>query len=165
MKLSNIKNTQPVIFVLVGLPGSGKSTWMRNIMQGGNYVVVSSDDEIEKYARDNNSTYSEVFNSYVKTATTLMNQKFKAAVESKSDIIWDQTNMSAKKRRTILQQVPKNYKKVAVVFQIDRQELQRRLDKRAADEGKHIPAHIIDSMERTFEMPTVGEGFNEIIRV
>lgn len=165
MKISEMQKT-PVAYILVGLPGSGKSTWMRSLMRdGGDYTIVSSDDEIEAYAKSKGLTYSDVFNDYVKTATSIMNSKFKEAVANSANIIWDQTNMSAKKRKTILQQLPKRYKKIAVVFRVDRAELQARLDKRAQEEGKFIPQHIIDSMERSFEMPTKAEGFDEIITV
>ena len=166
MKLTEIHNkTQPIAYVLVGLPGSGKSTWMRGVNQNGDFVIVSSDDEIEKHAKDRGLTYSDVFDSYVKTATSLMNAKFKEAVAANQNIIWDQTNMTSKKRKGILQQIPRGYRKIAVVFQIDDQELERRLTKREQDEGKAIPKHIIYSMAKSFEMPTTAEGFDQIIKV
>jgi len=163
MKMSDIKK-QPIAYVLVGLPGSGKSTWVRGINRDGDFVIVSSDDEIEKYAKDKGLTYSDVFSDYVKTATSLMQSKFKEAIAGNHNIIWDQTNMTSKKRKGILQQIPKNYKKIAVVFQIDEAELTARLEKRNREEGKHIPQSIIYSMAKSFEMPTTAEGFNEVIR-
>lgn len=166
MKLTEILNkTQPIAYILVGLPGSGKSTWMRSINQSDNFVIVSSDDEIERHAKSKGLTYSNVFDSYVKTATSLMNAKFKEAVAANQNIIWDQTNMTSKKRKGILQQIPRNYTKIAVVFQIDEQELERRLAKREQDEGKAIPKHIIYSMAKSFEMPSTTEGFDQIIKV
>ena len=165
MKLTEIRKTNPIAYILVGLPGSGKSTWVRSIIQDNQFVIVSSDDEIERHAKDNGQTYSQVFDSYVKTATSLMNAKFKDAVANNQSIIWDQTNMTSKKRKGILQQIPKNYRKIAVVFQIDEQELERRLTKREQDEGKAIPKHIIYSMAKSFEMPTTAEGFDQIIKV
>lgn len=163
MKLTDVN--RPTAYILVGLPGSGKSTWIKSKNAEGNYVVVSSDDEIEKYAKSKGLTYSDVFQDYVKTATNLMNANFRSAIANGSDIIWDQTNLSKKKRRSILDQLPKSYRKIAVVFRVDADELQRRLDKRAQEEGKTIPTHIVDSMRKTFEIPTKEEGFHEIIMV
>lgn len=166
MKLKEIQNkNQPIAYILSGLPGSGKSTWVRSINQNSDFVIVSSDDEIEQHAKDRGLTYSDVFDSYVKTATSRMNAKFKEAVAANRNIIWDQTNMTSKKRRGILQQIPHSYKKIAVVFQIDDQELERRLEKREQDEGKKIPKHIIYSMANSFEMPSTVEGFDQIIKV
>lgn len=165
MKNSSLQHNS-VVYVLVGPPGSGKSTWMRSLMSNGDvYVVVSSDEEIEAYAKSKGLTYSDVFDSYIKTATNLMKSKFNEAIKDGQNIIWDQTNMTAKKRASILQKIPKRYKKVAVVFQVDDVELQRRLAHRAITEGKFIPKHVIDSMQRSFEMPTLQEGFDEIITV
>lgn len=165
MKLDSFYNS-PTAYVLVGPPGSGKSTWMRSLMANGDvYVVVSSDEEIEAYAKSKGLTYSDVFDSYIKTATALMKSKFNEAIKNGQNIIWDQTNMTAKKRASILQQIPKKYKKIAVVFRVDDAELQRRLEHRAKTEGKFIPKHVIDSMQRSFEMPTLQEGFDEIITV
>ena len=160
MKLTDIQNKNPILYVLVGLPGSGKSTWTRAINKDGSFTIVSS----EKHARSQGLTYSDVFDAYSKTATVLMNQKFKEAVANNDNIIWDQTNMTAKKRKNILMQIPKNYKKIAVVFKIDEAELQARLDKRSKDEGKTIPPFVMTSMARSFEMPTKAEGFNEVIQ-
>ena len=67
MKLENILNLSedyshhPVAYILIGLPGSGKSTWIRNNQTKDDFVVISSDDEIEKYAKSQSKTYSEVF--------------------------------------------------------------------------------------------------------
>lgn len=162
MKLSTIK-TQPTIYVLVGLPASGKSTWIRENMDPQNFVIVSSDDEIDKHAKSKGLTYSDVFDSYIKTATKIMNETFRVAISERKSIIWDQTNMTIKKRKNILSQVPRNYGKIAVVFRIDDDELDRRLLKRAQDEGKHIPQHVIQSMAKSFEMPTTEEGFDKVI--
>lgn len=164
MKLSNILE-QPEAYVLVGLPGSGKSTWVREKNRDGKYVLISSDDHLEMYAKSRGKTYSDVFDEYVKQATAMMRTDFKEAIEDGKSIIWDQTNMTSKKRKGILQQIPKNYRKIAVVFQLDPAELMRRLDKRAQDEGKHIPNHILSSMAKSFEMPSKAEGFNEILVV
>ncbi len=162
MKLSD--NSQPVAYVLVGLPGSGKTTWINNRMnKDDDYVVISSDDEIEKYAKSQGLTYSDVFSDYVKTATSLMQTNLQNAIRSNSSIIWDQTNMSSKKRKGIVQQIPKHYNKIAVVFELGREELENRLNKREKETGKHIPLHVIDNMEMNFTMPTEDEGFNRII--
>lgn len=164
MKLSDV-NQRPEAFILVGLPGSGKSTWIRTAMNRDDYAVISSDDEIEKYAQSKGLTYSDVFQDYVKTATVKMNKNFDDAVKANRNIIWDQTNLTPKKRKSILQKLPKQYRKIAVVFTVDPDELQRRLDRRAQEEGKHIPQHIMTSMKSTFQMPTKDEGFHEIITV
>lgn len=164
MKLTNI-HEQPIAYILVGLPGSGKSTWTNEINRDGKFALISSDDHLERIARDSGKSYSDVFNDHIKAAGALMNADFRKAVADNRSIIWDQTNMTSKKRKGILQQIPNNYKKIAVVFQIDPVELERRLEKRGKETGKIIPNHILSSMAKSFEMPTRAEGFNEILVV
>lgn len=158
-----LEDLQPEIIVLVGLPGSGKSTWIKNTLAKSDldYVVVSSDDEIERMAAADGKTYDDVFQKYIGRATGMMKQNFKDAVNNGRSIIWDQTNMSPKKRRGILQQVPSNYRKIAVAFEVDDEELNRRLTKRA-ETGKTIPPHVIKSMAKSYVPPSKAEGFDEV---
>lgn len=166
MKMEQLKeNKNPVIYVLVGLPGSGKSTWIRNNASLGDAVIVSSDDIIEELSRKEGLNYSQGFDKFIGRATMQMKQNFKAAVASGSDIVWDQTNMTAKKRRGILQQIPAGYRKVAVVFDTDDREIERRLKTRAEETGKFIPPHIMKSMSQSYQAPSRDEGFDEIIKV
>jgi hypothetical protein len=61
-----------------------------------------------------------------------------------------------------LQQIPSNYKKVAIVFEIDDDELNRRLNERSNATGKTIPPHVIKSMAQSYIPPTKSEGFDEV---
>lgn len=168
MKLEDFREpikSQPVAYILVGLPGSGKSTWLRNKLQHENLMVVSSDDEIEKFAKTQGKSYSQVFDEYIKMATSNMYANLNSAIKDDISIAWDQTNLSLKKRKSILQKIPKHYKKVAVIFDIDDQVLTDRLYNRAKIEGKYIPNHVIERMKSTYVKPTTTEGFDEVIEV
>ena len=118
MKLSNIKEfeSRPEILVLIGLPGVGKSTFINK--NYNNHVIISSDNIIEKYAKEEGKTYSDVFHNYIGRATSEMKEDFQRAIENNENIIWDQTNLTKKKRRGILNQIPSHYKKIAVVFDV-----------------------------------------------
>ena len=146
-------------YQLIGVPASGKSTWVSNQDWAGDCVVVSTDQFVEDYAREVGSTYSEVFDDYMSTAVNLMAEKVVRAREAGKDIIWDQTSTSVKSRKRKFNMLP-NYEHIAVVFKTpDRAELDVRLSGRP---GKHIPKKVVDSMIESFEMPTEEEGFKEI---
>lgn len=151
--------TTPKLYMLIGVPGSGKSTWIKSQDWIQDCVVVSTDNFIEAEATAQGKTYNEVFESVIKDATSRMKQDVKTAVEAGKDIIWDQTNTTAKSRKSKLDMV-KGYKKIAIVFNVPEEaELNRRLEGRP---GKSIPWHVMDSMIEGFAMPNEDEGFDEI---
>jgi len=147
------------LYVLVGVPGSGKSTWVKNQKWADQCVVVSTDEFVEDYAKECGQTYSEVFDDYMPTAVKLMADKVVRAREAGKDIIWDQTSTSVATRAKKLRMLP-DYYKIAVVFnKPDDEELKRRL---ASRPGKNVPWAVIDQMWGSWEDPTEEEGFNEI---
>ena len=155
---------QPTIYVLIGLPGSGKSTWTNRLRATTDFVYLSTDKHLEDYARQAGVSYSEAFEQHIGQATEKMKAEARQAFADGVNIVWDQTNLSAKKRASILGQIPKskNYRKVAVVFKVDDNELTKRLDNRYKETGKFIPQSLIDNMRKTFQDPSKQEGFDEI---
>ena len=152
----------PKCYQLVGVPGSGKSTWVDKQAWAFSCAHVSTDKWVEIYAKEVGRTYSEVFADFMPTAVDLMAKEVVAAREMKRDIIWDQTSTTIASRAKKFRMLP-DYDHVAVVFQTpEHTELMRRLFSRP---GKEIPDHVISSMIASFEMPTEDEGFKEIIYV
>jgi predicted kinase len=149
----------PKCYQLIGVPGSGKSTWIKNQDWTENCVVVSTDEFVEDYAKECGSTYSEVFNDYMPTAVKLMANKVIHSCEAGKDIIWDQTSTTLASRARKFNMLP-DYEHIAVVFKfLPKEELVKRLNSRP---GKEIPWAVIDSMIIGFEPPTEEEGFKEI---
>ena len=147
------------MYVLVGVPGSGKSTWIQNQDWAQDCVVVSTDTFVEQEALRQGKTYNEVFEDYMPTAVKLMADQVVAARESGHDIVWDQTSTTVASRRKKFKMLP-DYYAVAVVFQTpDEEEHQRRLKTRPS---KVIPEAVLHDMVWNFEMPTLEEGFAEI---
>jgi len=57
-----VENTRPPrIFVLVGPPSVGKSTWIKNTFGDTNPYVINRDDIVEKVAASYNWTYNDMF--------------------------------------------------------------------------------------------------------
>lgn len=149
----------PKCYQLVGVPASGKSTWIKNQDWSDDCVVVSTDDFVEAYAKEVGSTYSEVFDEYMPTAVKLMADKVVRAREAGKDIIWDQTSTTEKSRTRKFNMLP-DYEHIAVVFKTpEPDELSRRLANRP---GKNIPDHVMRSMIKHFEMPSLEEGFTQV---
>ena len=150
----------PKCYQLIGVPGAGKSTWITKQEWAKDCVVVSTDEFVEAYAKQQGKTYNEVFDAYMNLAVQLMADKVVKAREEGKDIIWDQTSMSIKSRKRKFNML-RDYEHIAVVFKTpEPDELKRRLDSRP---GKNIPDHVMKSMMDNFDMPTTDEGFSEIV--
>ena len=146
-------------YQMIGVPGSGKSTWIKNQDWALGLTVVSTDDFVESYAKTQGKSYSEVFDDYMPTAVDLMSKVVVHAREHGHDVIWDQTSTTVKSRARKFRMLP-DYEHIAVVFKTpEKEELARRLASRT---GKNIPDHVMRSMIDHFERPTQEEGFREI---
>ena len=147
----------PKYTMLIGVPASGKSTWRENY--AGSAVVISTDDIIEQTAVASGRTYNEVFKENIKLAQQIAEQRMKEAFNATLDVVHDQTNLTAKSRKSKLAMVPEHYEKIAVVFLTpDEAEWQRRLDR----PGKSIPQNILMGMRDSMQFPDPEEGFDKI---
>ena len=146
-------------YQLIGVPGAGKSTWIKNQDWAVDIPVVSTDNFVEAYAKEQGKTYNEVFKDYMPIAVKLMANQALICQANGLDVIWDQTSTTVSSRKRKFNTLPK-YEHIAVVFKTpDEDELARRL---ASRPGKNIPDHVMKSMIAGFDMPTEDEGFTEI---
>lgn len=154
---------KPRVTILVGLPGSGKSTWRTAF--AGNAVVCSQDDLVEDYAEYHGLNYTDAFRKAdLKSFERQVKQQFADAIAANQDIILDRTNVSKKSRAIFLKMVPDHYEKVAIWFDCDPLLLDHRLARRAKLTGKFIPDFVIRDMRRNFQMPDT-EEFDEVWHV
>lgn len=150
--------SHPTFTMLVGLPGSGKSTYAAGLT--GDFTYLSTDALVEARAAELGLTYNDVWPDYIGEASRIIDEDFRAAVKARRSIVWDQTNLSPKKRRRVLSQLPKEYHKVCRVITVNEDLRQERLLRRP---GKTIPAHVDKSMRESFVYPDKAEGFDLIV--
>lgn len=149
------------LYILVGVPGSGKSTWAKSQEWLKDCAHVSTDMWVDMEAERTGKTYSEIFEEYMPHAVRLMVNHVELAKEKEMDIVWDQTSTTISSRAKKLRMCP-GYTTIAVVFKTPpMDELNKRLSDRG---GKTIPKDVIISMIQQLndEPPTLEEGFDEI---
>jgi len=152
-------NIVPVLYVLIGVPAAGKSTWVRQQTWTGSCAVISTDHYVDRFASRTGQTYNQVFRKVMPRAIRLMMRAVRRAQAQGQDIIWDQTNLTQASRARKFRILPE-YRAVAVVFaEPAAEEHARRL---ASRPGKCIPNTVLASMIQSYEPPDESEGFDEI---
>jgi predicted kinase len=157
----------PTCYIMVGLPASGKSTCVIEMCaMDPDAYVYSTDDIVEDIAKQLGKTYDEVWEKHVGAAKLRADIWLAEAMKNKQDVIWDQTNLGAGKRKGIINRMRKaGYGVECLCFlqpetEEDIAEWNKRLQSRP---GKNIPDFIIKNMVRTFVVPTVDEGLDSVL--
>ncbi len=139
----------PRIVLLVGLPGSGKSTWAE-----GKAGVLSSDALRELLADDpdNQAIHTRVFR--------VLRDLLKHRLELNRPVTYiDATNLTPYERRPYFQLAKKfDGAMEAVFFDVPAEECIRRNHTRP----RIVPAEVIRKMAERLEPPTRQEGFSRV---
>ena len=139
------------LHVLCGIPGSGKST-LAGCLQG--YCV--STDSLRKYLWGNESVIE-----HDKLVFELAERTIRYLLGVGSNVIFDATNLSSKKRAGLVRLARENKSKV-VLHLVDCP-LEVAL-KRNRQRTRQVPEKIIISLFASFEYPAANEGF-DIIKI
>lgn len=139
-------------YMMVGLPGSGKTTFAHNIEKGA--LVISSDSirkELwgsEEKQGDNKIIFEELEKRII---GNLMADK---------SVVYDATNIKAKRRKAFLDKLHKvpNVNAVCMLMSVPYEDCL----KRNSERGRVVPEEIIKRMYMNFEIPQIREGWNEI---
>lgn len=138
----------PKCITLVGLPGSGKTTWrnsfLKSVAVGTYWEVISMDDEIER-VMDGRLTYKEAFDAIKDEYSTLVAGKLAAAKLHGFNVIWDQTNVTKKKRQIIRNALPSHAHYVVNFLDVPLTDILSRNEARKAT-GRNIPDDVLKLM-------------------
>ena len=133
----------PVLYMPIGIPGSGKSTYYKNNFNEDKTVLISSDAiRKEVFGDENDQEHnSEVFE--------LMRKRTIDALKKNKDVYYDATNISSKRRIALFNcsKDIRNAEKVAIVFCTP---LEVAIERNNNRERK-VPEDVIISMAKRLE--------------
>jgi len=145
--------SRPVCYLMIGLPCSGKSTWIANNPELKGIHVLSTDRHIEEYAASQNKTYNQVFKEYYSTAEKLLHTELYWLKRRQESFVYDQTNTDPAKRRNKLRKIPENYDIKYVVCDTAFETILAR----NVRPGKIIPLAAIMGMAKKSRFPSQDE--------
>jgi predicted kinase len=148
------------LYITVGLPGSGKSTYAKEFIKGKEIEYLSSDSLRAVYGKDetDQSVTSIVF-GHIK-------RKVDEFLKDGKNVMVDATSVNRKERSDYINTAKKYGAKVVVIlFKMDRQGLIDRNKKRGEQGGRVVPDWVIDKMLNKFEDPSYNEGIDVMIYV
>lgn len=143
----------PIFFMLVGLPGSGKSQFAKELKEGLHKTTVhlSSDAIRGELFGDENSQEdnARVFYEMKKRALEALNEN--------KNVIYDATNMTRKSRQ-IISELPAYVQKECMIIYAPIEICVERDKNRERTVGRAV----IDRMVKSFQPPFYDEGFDSI---
>ena len=146
------------MYVVIGAPGCGKSTYIQNHLKE-NELVISRDKIRFGMLNDNDEYFSkekEVYNEFIK--------QIDAAIAADATFYVDQTSLNAAARNKLFSRLKKKPDKVIGIYFTT--SLDTILQRNAQRTGRAlVPEDAVINMFNSLTKPTFEEGFDEILEV
>jgi len=156
------KGEKPIAYVLVGLPGSGKSAWAKDHPK--KLPIVSTDAYIEKHAAKKKLSYEEAFKACYKDATEDMKKQVEKFTKKPKSFIWDQVNLVPEERMKIHDRLDPTHCVVYVCFMVPLSECLRRHAQRGREGGNVVDEKRIHQLAKITRFPEPGkEPFYKVV--
>lgn len=143
------------LYLMCGIPGSGKSTWLKNHVSDG--VVVSRDairfsmvkEDEEYFSKEN-----EVFAEFV----IQINENLSAG----KDVFADATHLNPASRNKLLNQVS-GYDEVHAIVMLKTCNTALKQNENRVGTRAYVPRSVIRRMANQLQVPRLEEGFKSVI--
>jgi len=156
------KDEKPIAYVLVGLPGSGKSSWAAE--HPDKLPIASTDAFIEKFAKKKKISYAEAFENQYENAVKDIKKQVGKFIKKSTPFIWDQINLKREERAAIHGYLDATHRVVYVTFLVPLSECLSRHGARARDGGNIIDEGRIRKLAQITTFPEPGaEPFYKLI--
>ena len=158
--------------ILVGASGSGKSTHAKTLGQ----VICSTDKYVEEQARILGISYDNAFQmsqsiGIFKKFTKYFYKDIEYCIRNNKDFVIDRTNLGSEMRSNLitkLREMARKYGKTIIIkgvyFITPENVIWQRLEHRKIIDNKSISAMLVKEQIEKYELPTIEEGFDYLIK-
>ncbi len=158
--------------ILVGSSGSGKSTHAQTLGQ----VICSTDKYVEEQARILGVSYDKAFQmsqsiGIFKKFTKYFYEDIEYCIKNNKNFVIDRTNLGSEMRCSLiskLREMARKYGKTIIIkgvyFVTPENVIWQRLEHREVIESKSIPVMLVKEQIEKYELPTIEEGFDYLIK-
>ena len=154
------------LIILSGVPCSGKSTLVKEMLEEDKEAtVISRDDILMEYGKEKfgESDYSAIWDKLSsddqKGINELLEKRIKDASENSNKVIIDMTMLTKKIRRDMIEKFP-GFKVSIIGVVVPFRTILERNKKRYEETGKNIPLNVLQDMWMRLEFPSVAEHPN-----
>ena len=145
------------LFVLIGLPGAGKSTFAQIVKERNRRVKYLSSDELRKEFCDFKDNHSKIFD--------IMNKRTIYMLKENNNVIYDSTNLERRYRIDLFNQIRmsllENVKVEAVFIHNGLNRAIEQSNKRKNRDD--VNEELIRNMYKTMQLPSINIDCHEII--
>lgn len=145
--------TRPKLILLVGIPGSGKTTYAKDYMERNCNTLHLSSDAIRKELYGDESIQGDPVEVF-----SLMQKRAIEALNNGCDVLYDATNITRKDRSGIIGMCPKFAK---IECHIIWAPIELCIE-RDASRDRTVSKEVIDKMLKRFQTPYYDEGVDVI---
>jgi predicted kinase len=119
-----MKEYTPILLLLVGLPGAGKSTWIKDNRSKWKNTIVICPDEIRKEVLGSVNDQSENYKVF-----QLAKQMIVSHLKEGINVVLDTTNTDTEKRIPYIESISEEveFQKIALIFYVSPDESKRRI--------------------------------------
>lgn len=144
---------KPVMIMTVGLPGSGKSTHVKEFAMQYNANIHSSDNLREEMLNDvnNQDKNADIFAE--------LHRRIKEDLKKGNNVIYDACNVNYKRRMSFLRELSKiECEKICVIVATPYEQCLKQNKLR----DRIVPEHVIKKMYLQIDIPAYFEGWDKI---
>lgn len=141
--------------IMIGMPGSGKTSYVKKHLLTSNSVYLSSDQtRIDMYGFEDQTHNGEVFER--------MKQETILALQNGFDVIYDATNLIRKRREALIKDIKNRVSNIEINAYLCCTPINIVLERNMTRTERHLPWDKLEQMIKSIEVPMYYENFDNI---